>query len=104
MTMLGISSQNVKILIDGVPLFNRVGNGNGADLSQISLQIIARIEIVEGLMAVNFEANALAGVINLITKKDFKNKTEIGVYLQTESLGSSLCFKGNLGFQRQSRR
>uniref|UniRef100_UPI00404722AD TonB-dependent receptor plug domain-containing protein n=3 Tax=Roseivirga sp. TaxID=1964215 RepID=UPI00404722AD len=87
-SMQGISSQNVKVLIDGVPLVNRVGNGNGADLSQISLQNIARIEIVEGPMAVNFGANALAGVINLITKKDFKNKTEIGAYFQTESVGN----------------
>ncbi|PIQ48316.1 MAG: hypothetical protein COW03_10780 [Cytophagales bacterium CG12_big_fil_rev_8_21_14_0_65_40_12] len=87
-SMQGISSQNVKVLIDGVPLVNRVGNGNGADLSQISLQNIARIEIVEGPMAVNFGANALAGVINLITKKDFKNKTEVGAYLQTESAGN----------------
>jgi outer membrane receptor for ferrienterochelin and colicins len=86
--MQGISSQNVKILIDGVPLVNSVGNGNGADLSQISLDNIARIEIVEGPMAVNFGANALAGVINLITKKDFNSKTEIGTYIQTETVGN----------------
>lgn len=87
-SMQGISSQNVKILIDGVPLVNRVGNGNGADLSQISLDNIERIEIVEGPMAVNFGANALAGVINLITKKDFNSKTEIGTYIQTETVGN----------------
>jgi outer membrane receptor for ferrienterochelin and colicins len=87
-SLQGISSQNVKILIDGIPLVNRSGNGNGADLSQINLQNIERIEIVEGPMAVNFGANALAGVINLITKKDFTNRTEIRAALQTESAGS----------------
>lgn len=87
-SLQGISSQNVKILVDGIPLVNRSGNGNGADLSQINLQNIARIEIVEGPMAVNFGANALAGVINLITKKDFQNRTEISAALQTETAGS----------------
>ena len=87
-SLQGISSQNVKILVDGVPLVNRAGNGNAADLSQINLQNIERIEIVEGPMAVNFGANALAGVINLITKKNFRNKTEVNALFQTESAGS----------------
>lgn len=86
--MQGISSQNVKILIDGVPLVNRVGNGNGADLSQINIQQIERVEIVEGPMAVNYGANALAGVINLITKKEPEHSTEFQVFVQTESAGS----------------
>lgn len=86
----GISSQNVKILVDGVPLVNRNGNGNAADLSQINLQQIDRIEIVEGPMAVNYGANALAGVINLITKKDFANKTEINAFVQSETAGSEI--------------
>lgn len=86
----GISSQNVKILVDGVPLVNRNGNGNAADLSQINLQQIDRIEIVEGPMAVNYGANALAGVINLITKKDFVNKTEINAFVQSETAGSEI--------------
>ena len=87
-SLQGISSQNVKILLDGVPLVNRTGNGNGADLSQINLQNIERIEVVEGPMAVNFGANALAGVINLISKKDFDHSTEIQAVLQTESAGN----------------
>lgn len=87
-SLQGISSQNVKILIDGVPLVSRSGNGNGADLSQINLQNIERIEVVEGPMAVNFGANALAGVINLISKKDFENVTEIGAFLHTETAGN----------------
>ncbi|MGW8121046.1 TonB-dependent receptor plug domain-containing protein [Roseivirga echinicomitans] len=84
----GISGQNVKILLDGIPLVNRNGNGNAADLSQINLNNIERIEIVEGPMAVNYGANALAGVINLISYKDTENTTEIIVGLQEETVGS----------------
>ncbi len=87
-SMQGISGQNVKILLDGVPLVNRNGNGNAADLSQINLNNIERIEIVEGPMAVNYGANALAGVINLISYKDAQNTTEISVGIQEETVGS----------------
>jgi outer membrane receptor for ferrienterochelin and colicins len=66
-SMLGLSGENVKILIDGIPLIGRL-NGN-IDLTQINLQNIERIEIVEGPLSVSYGTNALAGAINLITKK-----------------------------------
>ncbi len=65
----GISGQNVKVLIDGVPMVGRSGVSNEIDINQINVNTIERIEIVEGPMAVNFGADALAGVINIITKK-----------------------------------
>lgn len=68
MSMQGMSGENVKILIDGVPMIGRL-NGN-IDLSQINLNNIERIEIVEGPLSVNYGTNALAGTINLITKKN----------------------------------
>ena len=42
----GLSGQNVKILINSIPVIGRL-NGN-IDLSQISLNNIDRIEIIEG--------------------------------------------------------
>jgi len=86
LSMQGISGKNVKVLIDGVPLVGRNGNGSSADLSQINLNNIERIEIVEGPMAVNYGANALAGVINLITKKNINGHLSANVNLQTESV------------------
>lgn len=67
MSLQGISGENVKILIDGVPVVGRL-NGN-IDISQINLQEIDHIEIVEGPLSVNYGTNALAGVVNLISKK-----------------------------------
>lgn len=87
-SLMGISGQNVKILLDGVPLVNRNGNGNNTDLSQVNLNLIERIEIVEGPMAVNYGANALAGVINLITKKEATSRSEIRFNLLEESAGN----------------
>lgn len=75
MSIQGLSGENVKILIDGVPVIGRL-NGN-VDLSQINLSNIERVEIVEGPLSVNYGTNALAGTINLITKK---NKKKLGAY------------------------
>lgn len=85
MTLMGISGQNVKILIDGVPIIGRQ-NGN-IDLSQINLNDIERIEIIEGPLSVAYGTNALAGAINIITKKKQLNKVTINAVSYYESAG-----------------
>lgn len=85
MSLQGINGENVKILIDGVPVVGRL-NGN-IDLSQINLNEIERIEIVEGPLSVNYGTNALAGVINLITKKPKRNQISAGASGYYESIG-----------------
>lgn len=79
MSMQGISGQNVKILIDGVPVVGRL-EGN-IDLSQINLNNIERVEIIEGPMSVNYGTDALAGTINLITKKNTTQTSRRQPYL-----------------------
>lgn len=83
MSMLGMGGEAVKILIDGVPVIGRQ-NGN-IDLSQINLSNIERIEIVEGPLSTNYGSNAMAGTINLITKKARKSglDTNLGSYYET---------------------
>lgn len=85
MNLQGISGENVKILIDGVPVIGRQ-NGN-IDLSQISLANIERVEIIEGPQSVNYGTNALAGVINLVTAKRQAHSFSIGTDLFYESSG-----------------
>lgn len=85
MTLQGVSGENVKILIDGVPVVGRL-NGN-VDLSQINLQTIERIEIIEGPLSVNYGTNALAGVINLISKKHKKKELNGNIFSYNESIG-----------------
>jgi outer membrane receptor for ferrienterochelin and colicins len=65
--LMGMSGQNVKILLDGVPMVDR--GGTRESIGQIDINNIERIEIVEGPMSVIYGTDALAGVINLITKK-----------------------------------
>lgn len=85
-SMQGVSGQNVKIMIDGVPVIGRQ-NGN-IDLSQINLNDVERIEIVEGPLSVNYGTNALAGTINIITKKQSEERSALSVSSYNESIGT----------------
>jgi outer membrane receptor for ferrienterochelin and colicins len=85
MSLQGLSGQNVKILIDGVPVIGRL-NGN-VDLSQINLNNIERIEIVEGPLSVNYGTDALAGTINLISKKRSSDGISFNLNSYYESVG-----------------
>jgi outer membrane receptor for ferrienterochelin and colicins len=85
MQLQGIGGENVKILVDGVPLTGRL-NGN-IDLSQIPLESIERIEIVEGPLSVTYGTDALAGTINIITKKNQGKKFEVTANNYFESSG-----------------
>jgi outer membrane receptor for ferrienterochelin and colicins len=58
MSLQGISGQNVKILIDGIPIIGRL-SGN-IDVSQINLNNIERIEIVEGPLSTIYGSDSLA--------------------------------------------
>lgn len=85
--MLGMSGQNVKVLIDGVPMIGRQGTNNEISINQIDINTIERIEIVEGPMSVIYGADALAGVINIITKKSSTAKWSILAKLHEETIG-----------------
>ncbi|MBP7407597.1 MAG: TonB-dependent receptor [Flavobacteriales bacterium] len=85
LSMQGLSGENVKVLIDGVPVVGRQ-NGN-VDLSQIDLSGIERIELIEGPLSVNYGTNALAGTINLITRKNNAAPSSVKVSAYTEHIG-----------------
>jgi outer membrane receptor for ferrienterochelin and colicins len=80
----GVGGQNVKILINGIPLTGRE-NGN-IDLGQINLPNIKKVEMIQGPMSVMYGSNALGGVINLITATTQKPYT-ISVKSYLESIG-----------------
>jgi outer membrane receptor for ferrienterochelin and colicins len=87
MSMLGLSGQNVKILIDGVPMIGRQGTSNEININQIDVNSIERIEIIEGPLSVVYGADALAGVINIITKKPGGKKLSLNARVHEETIG-----------------
>lgn len=98
LTIQGIGGENIQIMIDGVPVIGRVG-GN-IDLSQINVQNIQQIEIIEGAMSAQYGSNASGGVINIITKKSQLNPVRFSFQSQYEDVGI-LTTSATLGFQHK---
>lgn len=86
-SLFGLDARYFKIMVDNVPLVNEAGLGNNTDLSQINLNDIEQIEIVEGSMGVTHGANAVTGILNIITKKSSKDKWNISATAQEETVG-----------------
>ncbi|MBN2353597.1 MAG: TonB-dependent receptor [Spirochaetales bacterium] len=63
----GATGTRVLVLIDGVPTNNALDGQ--MSLSLIPLEVIDRIEIVQGGMSLLYGSQAVGGVINVITKK-----------------------------------
>jgi len=85
-SLQGVSGQNVKILIDGVPVIGRT-NGN-IDVNQLLLSAVEKVEIVEGPMSVLYGSDALGGVINIITKTKQQESFETTFTNFYESIGT----------------
>jgi vitamin B12 transporter len=65
----GGDSKNTLVLVDGI-MFNDPSSPNrSADLANLTLDNIERIEVVRGPLSALYGSNATAGVINIITKK-----------------------------------
>lgn len=88
-SMFGLDGQYVKVLVDGIPMVSDNGAGNSIDINQINLEDVQRIEVVEGSMGVLYGDNAVAGVINVVTKRglDNQHKWQVQASLQEETVG-----------------
>ncbi len=83
--MQGVSKENVKILVDGTPVTGRL---NGIiDLNHMPLDDVERVEIIEGPTSVYYGTDALAGVVNIITKKYQEKTFESSLTGYYESVG-----------------
>ena len=65
----GADSKNTLVMLDGIVLNDPSSANRSADLADINLDQVERIEVVRGAMSVMYGSNATAGVINIITKK-----------------------------------
>lgn len=85
MNIRGLGGEHVKFLIDGVPVIGRL-NGD-IDLGQLNLNNVDHIEMIEGPMSVVYGSNAIAGVINIITKENKNSKVSANIDTYYESVG-----------------
>lgn len=94
----GASTGNVLILVDGVPVSDPSQINNSFDLNNIAIGQVDRIEVLKGAQSTLWGSDAVAGVINIITKKGgTKNHGASGLL----SNGSYNTLRGNAGLYGQ---
>jgi vitamin B12 transporter len=97
----GASDKYTLILLDGVPLNDPSLLGGQYDIRLIPLNMIERVEILKGSQSVLYGSNAVAGVINIITRKAGSEQTtgsgtlSYGTY-KTLKAGADFGRKGKL--------
>ncbi|QSQ19930.1 TonB-dependent receptor [Pyxidicoccus parkwayensis] len=63
----GLGSEYVLVLVDGERVAGRIAGG--VDLSRLSLEDVEQVEIVKGPSSALYGSDAVAGVVNLITRR-----------------------------------
>ncbi len=87
----GASSGSTLILLDGIPLYDPSGISNEFDLNNFALDNVERIEILKGSQSTLYGSDAVAGVINIITKQPGKKPLNFNADI---SAGSYQTYKG----------
>ena len=95
--MNGFSSGNTLVLIDGIKYNDPTGTEGQAQLEHLMVADIEQIEIIKGSQSGIWGANAVAGVINIITKKASKElKTNTNIEYgsnNTKKIGANISQK-----------
>jgi len=87
----GVPSTAVIVMVDGQPI-NSILNG-AADLSSVDIDEVERIEIIRGPASSLYGANALGGVVNVITRNRYEKfayrcKTGVSAVVRSQVLAS----------------
>src|SRR5688500_9793967 len=94
----GAKVDHTLILIDGVPVYDATGIGSNFDIRQIPVEHIERVEILKGSHSTLYGSDAIAGVINIITRKSadlpmrYTGKISYGSY---NTLRANAALQGN---------
>ncbi len=108
--MQGLGPEYNVVLIDGQRTVGRV-NG-GVDLSRLSVENIEQIEIVKGPSSVLWGSDALAGTVNIITRRptrpfagdgtiSFGTLTQFDVRAGAEASGEGWGLSANAGYRHR---
>jgi len=70
----GANTASTLVLVDGVPATDASGISAQFDINHFAIDQIERVEILKGSQSVLYGSDAVAGVINIITKKQNSSK------------------------------
>jgi len=87
-SLRGCSAYQTLVMVDGRSV-NSISDGI-ADLSQFPIDNIERIEVVRGPASALYGANALGGVVNIISKEAKEEKVTIGVDVGLGSFATNI--------------
>ena len=90
----GAAAGKTLILLDGVPVYDASGISGAYDLNLISVDQVERVEILKGSQSTLYGSDAIAAVINIISKKGGAKKVNATANF---AAGSYNTFKGSAG-------
>jgi vitamin B12 transporter len=96
----GADNGQTLILIDGIPAYDPSGVTTNFDLNLINIDEVERIEILKGSQSTLYGSDAVAGVINIITKKGGDKPINASFGVSQGSFGTakaSAGFDGKIG-------
>ena len=90
----GAAAGKTLILLDGIPVYDASGISGAFDLNFISVDQVERVEILKGSQSTLYGSDAIAAVINIISKKGGAKKINATASL---SAGSYNTYKASVG-------
>ena len=87
------------ITIDGIPVYDATGIGSNFDIRYFPVDMVERVEIVKGSQGTLYGSDAIAGVINIITRRGGTGKANLsGVmhYGSYNSLRTNAAISGSV--------
>lgn len=100
----GLGAQRTLVLVDGRRI-NVLGNTttSAVDVNMIPINMIERVEVLKEGAGAIYGSDAIAGVVNFITRRNFEGLEVSGQYGQTaESDGERIGISGTFGHQTES--
>ncbi len=86
--LLGVGSARTLVLMDGVRLAaSPTLGGSAININQIPMSVVERIEILKDGGSAVYGSDAIAGVVNIITKKDYEGLNITGRVARPEDKG-----------------
>lgn len=93
------SADDVLVLINGRRLAKNASNASAYDLSSIPLAAIERVEILKDGASAIYGSDAIAGVVNFVTRRDFQGiEGQVSKGRTSRHDGDETRFSGAAGF------
>ena len=90
-SLRGLGATRTLVLLNGRRIANYAFSGNfggGVDLHAIPLAAIERVEVLKDGASALYGSDAIGGVINFVTRRDFAGAEVFGSYTKTEAGGA----------------